>query len=251
MLDEQDRIDWFDDRFYKVGEEFFPSVTTVLGIINKPFLLQWYGDIGTETARYRSKLAKEKGSLIHDGIYKLLTEGFVSGESYKQEDYYQIWNFLQFYEAFNPKVIANEVIVFDKGIKSAGTLDLLINIPDGTYDTGYAKKEKLLGGNYLIDVKTGNMSLDYHYQTAAYARMAITQELVPDIQGTGILQTKSDTKKGWKLTLRDRLEVDNDYECFLSALKLFNAKGGEKPKVFDMPATLEIESILKQKLKKN
>lgn len=240
---EQEKIDWFDDRFYKVGEDFYPSVTTVLGIINKPFLLQWYGDIGTETAKHRSKLAKEKGSLIHDGIYKLLTEGFVSGENYKQEDYYQIWNFLQFYEAFKPKVLANEVIVYDSDIKSAGTLDLLMHIEAGTYDTGYSKTEKLPEGNYLIDVKTGNMDLAYHYQTAAYSKMAVKQELCSDIQGTGILLTKADTKKGWKLILRDRLEVENDYECFLSALKLFNAKGGEKPKVFSMPSELIINEI--------
>lgn len=255
-IDLQERIEWFDDRFYKVNNalgvtEFYPSVTTVLGIINKPFLLKWYGDVGTEIAQHRSKLAKEKGSLIHDGVYRLLTDGYVSSENYTQEDYYQLWNFLKCYESLNPKVLHNEVIVYSHETLSAGTLDLLVEIKAGTYDIGYSETKKLRGGNYLLDVKTGNMDLAYHYQTAAYSKMAIERGLVDDITGTGILLTKADTKKGWKLILRDKEEVEQDYQCFLSALNLFNAKGGEKPKIFEMPKELIINEIFQKQIKEN
>ena len=247
---EVEQVEWFDDRFYKIknpdgSEDFFPSVTTALGIIEKPWLKNWYGDLGTETAQYRSKLAKEKGSRIHQGIYDLLHRGYCSETGYPQEEYFQIYNFYQFFMSLYPKVLLNEVTVFSRSERTAGTLDMLIEIEDGEYDIGYAKKENLLKGKYVIDVKTGNFDKAYHYQTAAYANMLVELGQADHIQGTGILLTKSDTKKGWKLILRSHEEMQTDYKCYLAALELYRANGEDKPRVFSMPKELVIEEIFK------
>ena len=71
-------IEYFDQRFYKMSFldplDYFPSVTTKLGIIDKPFLARWRGDIGNREADYRVRDAQEKGSNIHNGWF-VMTQG--------------------------------------------------------------------------------------------------------------------------------------------------------------------------------
>src|SRR6185503_8263046 len=62
-------IEYFDDHFYKIEHEgntyYCPSVTTKLGVIDKPFLAKWRGDIGNREADMRSYEAANKGKRIH------------------------------------------------------------------------------------------------------------------------------------------------------------------------------------------
>jgi hypothetical protein len=98
MNEEITQIEYFDDRFYKVnlpeeelkefcklhGEHenpiYFPSTTTILGILISPFLLEWYGNLGTERAKFKSRKAADMGSKIHDAVHRLL-----SGEEIEME----------------------------------------------------------------------------------------------------------------------------------------------------------------------
>jgi hypothetical protein len=88
---EIEQIQWFDDRYYAISlneeehtqlckihgdqpdKPFFVSTTTVLGILLSPFLLEWYGKLGTERAKFKSRKAADMGSKIHDAVYRLLT----------------------------------------------------------------------------------------------------------------------------------------------------------------------------------
>lgn len=88
------RVEYFDDRFYKVtvpkddkrlatapehwitrheeeADIYCPSVTTVIGH-SKPndFLVRWRGDVGNREADRRMSEAAEKGSIIHDCCQK-------------------------------------------------------------------------------------------------------------------------------------------------------------------------------------
>jgi hypothetical protein len=257
LKEELETIQWFDDKFYKRlfpnGKiDYYRSSTTVLGIIEKPFLRQWYGDLGTELAQYRSKLAKERGSLIHQGIYDLLQGKGQSGDAWKQEDYYQLWNFTEFWNSLNPTLLGNELQVFSDKHRVAGTLDLLTTINKSNFNLEYLEKqygkryleqfEDFENGIYVGDVKTGNMDWAYHLQTASYAMMAIEQEFIKseDFKGTYIIQTRADNKLGWKLHIRNKTEAQEDLKGFMSALFLANMKGEEKPKIFEMPNKIKL-----------
>lgn len=244
-----EKIEWFDDRYYKVltppdftTEDFYPSATTVLGIINKPWLLQWYGDLGTELARHRSNYAKARGSLIHDAIHSmLLLNQKLTYTSFHQEAWLQLYNFKQFYDSVKPEVIGSEMEVVSHTHQYAGTLDMLFEIKKGKYDLGYSKPVEVAPGLYIGDIKTGNESSDYNYQVAAYAQ-AVKEMGLGEPVGTFILYTDANTKRGWKAMFSPMSEVANHFNMFTHALALWkNTNAHTKPRLFEMPATIQLQ----------
>lgn len=95
-----DRVSWYDDRFYKITTReqpegltcfeapnglfhvYLPSTTTKHGIINKPFLAKWRGDIGNELADKKMHESQDRGTRIHYALEVLFNGGTVE---FKQE----------------------------------------------------------------------------------------------------------------------------------------------------------------------
>src|SRR5262249_8899610 len=50
-----------------MGADEYPRVTTILGVIRKPFLEKWRGRIGNEEADRIAREATELGTLVHAG----------------------------------------------------------------------------------------------------------------------------------------------------------------------------------------
>lgn len=252
-------IEWFDDRVYKVllppdfdpkRWEFFWSVTTILGIISKPWLTVWFGNLGTERARYQSNRAKDRGSLIHNAIAELLNfddDGLgkpLDGAEFKQEDWLPICNFAQWYRNTQPKVIYSDRPVVSYQYKYAGTLDLLATFRGGLIDNGMSKQLSINGGTYVLDIKTGQESDDYHYQTSAYYQAVVEEGIVGEVAGTMILYLDASTKGGYKLVVREKEQAERDFQTFLNAKALFDAKGQKLPEVFEMPLGIRLERMV-------
>jgi hypothetical protein len=244
----KDKIQWWDDRYYKVLSppkyteyDFYPSSTTVLGIINKPFLSRWRGDVGNDVADMRSKIAMIKGSKIHDFIHRLVTGETLDGTDVDQAEWYQVVKFVEWYELFKPQILLSEHELVSHSHRYAGTMDMLLTLKAGEYKLSTRDTLTVAGGNYVLDVKTGKgLDKAYHYQTASYAQALIEMGIVEKIDGTIILHTGADTKLGWKAVVRSKEEVQSDFALFLSAKNLFDASGEDKPRVFEMPKTLSL-----------
>lgn len=236
-------IEWYDDRFYKVknaqGEfVYLPSVTTKLGIIIDSFLLRWYGDLGTERAQWRSTKAKEQGSKIHEAAVWLWQGKELLVEEFTQEEWIQLMRFLEFYKSINPVLFGEpETIVYDLKNNYAGTLDMPVWIKGGMYNIGMSKPIEIKEGFYVGDLKTGkSINQRYHYQTAAYAKA-----LEKDIEGTFILWTGADTKSGWKMILRNRTEIESDFQGFLEIARVWDRENANTlPKQIEMPVKLSL-----------
>lgn len=248
-------IEWFDDRVYKCllppdfdpkRWEFFWSVTTILGIISKPWLCTWYGNLGTERARYQSGKAKDRGSLIHNAIAELLSfddAGLgapMNGQHFRQEDWLAILNFCKWYNEAKPRIIGHDFSIVSYQHKFAGTLDILLEIGGGKIDGGMSKPVDVEPGVYALDIKTGNESDDYFFQTAAYAQGVIENE-IDKPKGTMIFYTDANTKSGYKLTVRNTEEMAGDFDLFLSAQKLFTAKGQKLPELRELPLGIQLQ----------
>nr|HPN39584.1 hypothetical protein [Melioribacteraceae bacterium] len=69
-----EQIDWFDQHYYKVGEDFYPSVTTILQAapFKQQALAYWRGDIGNNEADKQFYQAGERGTFIHNCMTKML-----------------------------------------------------------------------------------------------------------------------------------------------------------------------------------
>ncbi len=193
-------VSWFDDRFYRIerGDEakYFPSVTTVLGVTSKPFLMQWVGDIGTREANLRKNEAAESGTRVHHACQSIMDGGLaIFNPRYRpeytseqiselrekhdyrlhvidnQEDWIRIWRFVQWVKVVNPIYIASEVIVYDEKNEVAGSLDYLFYIAPGKYMVNGAKPIEL-GGFTVVDLKSGKiLDDDQDIQISKYSSM--------------------------------------------------------------------------------
>lgn len=257
-----ERIEYYDDRWYKMelspqGLEklkslhekefqnpvYLPSSTTALGIVNKPFLARWRGDIGNEAADFRSRKAKDIGSRSHDGIHRLFMGETLKNENYIQEEWVNINRFWLWYQSLGKPSLPYEpeMTVYSLEYLYAGTLDFVCSLKGGKYNIGLSKPVEIEGGIYIGDLKTGkNIDFNAFRQLASYwyAFQEITQI---SVQGAFILHTQAQTKEGWKMILRTKEELAKDFQAFLHALELWKDENqGLTPVIFDMPKTINL-----------
>ena len=270
-------VEWFDERFYRLdyeeeGEQkvtYIPSVTTKLGIIAKPFLAHWRGDIGNREADLRVWEAGERGTRIHHSWYTLTTGGAVIYQPYQRPNYtqseidlitseyvgnvaivryqdemYDIWKLERWLEIVNPVFKASELTVYSLEDKDAGTLDNLLEIAEGDYMVNGAKPLHIPGGLYVLDLKSGKF-VDYQafMQTAPYANCVKKMGLGEPI-GTLILHTQASTRKGIEglaTILRSKEEMEQDYQDYRLASALWERKNANaKPTIFEFPALITL-----------
>lgn len=119
-------------RFYEVNGELFPSVTTIIKATRTledcNRLRKWQHKIdkihGTDTAKYESSSAKDRGNTIHKAIADSLL-GLYDAQTPIAPELKSYWN------SVNPIVkaikspCAVEHIVYHDTLKYAGTLDLI------------------------------------------------------------------------------------------------------------------------------
>lgn len=178
--------------FYEREGIIYPSVTTVLSIVNKGHHFEtWLKQNGTDADKLRDSAA-ERGTNVHKGI-KLLIDGLtVYKANYSAEEWKMLNRFVSWVlslDSFKP-IESETSFIYDKELlKYAGTVDLIAEIN---------------GETWLIDFKTGNGDyITYHFQVGAYAKA------LKKIDKVGILFLGMNTQKGWKLT-----EVTDVEECF-------------------------------------
>lgn len=151
-------------RGYLVGNEIFPSITTVVSILSEDFIKEWRLRVGEEEANRISRKATEKGNMVHEIAERYLQNDLSEEEFRKYDPVGQV--------AFQPikkildshvnNILAQEVPLFSNKYRVAGRVDLIAE-----YD----------GVLSIIDFKTsGKMKLDswiegYFIQETAYAIM--------------------------------------------------------------------------------
>jgi len=160
-------IEWHNEHAYSNNNEtYFPSVTTILGIIAKgEHLIKWYQTNGLN-ANYLMREAQDFGKKIHR-----LTEEFdtnldkpinvreynADGKVVFEHDN-RTWEFLSRYidfrKRFPIKILAIEQSLCSETLKVGGTIDRVF---------------ELNGERYLVDLKTGpNIYKEYSLQLYAY-----------------------------------------------------------------------------------
>lgn len=271
------QVQWFDDHFYKVAlpdgtEEYYPSVTTVLGMIMSQFLVRWRADVGNEEADRRLHEAGRRGSRIHHAcdimeqggaiifndfrrpvysrqeIIDIETKYPVSMVLSEQAEMYQVLKYRKWLDAVNPKLVAAETMVADPEIQSAGTLDRVYYIEEGVYHIAGKTPLKLKAGLYLADIKSSNeIDEKYYKQIATYAKMYAKAYEV-EFAGGLIIHTNSKVKNGIEgltTVLRTPEEMNEDYNSYLDIYKVWKHSNPDpRPKVFSFPSMLTLSTEL-------
>lgn len=267
-------IEWFNEHWYKVETgsgkfEFIPSVTTKLGIINKPFLARWRGDVGNREADMRMFEAGERGTRIHRGyeiyckggivIYNPITRPTYTPEEIKkiidensayyicqyQDEMLDLLKLSRFISIVKPKIIASEMTVVSLKDKDAGTMDSLFEIKEGNYMVNGSKPLHLGPGVYVVDLKTGSMvDKNAYRQTAAYVN-AVRVMGIADPIGTLILHTQSKNRAGIEglgVHVREGDDCLADYQSYRLAAALWEEDHADDvPKVFEFPSQIKME----------
>ena len=146
-------------RGYRVDGKVFPSVTTILGVIDKWGPLMHWAVQETKAGRdYRETrdTAATRGTSVHDALEVLATEGTPpSLTDFPEEDRGYVSGLCSWWLDHEPKAVLVEQIVASKRLRFAGRFDLLAVI-DGT--------------THLLDLKTsGRVYETHHLQAVAYA----------------------------------------------------------------------------------
>jgi hypothetical protein len=265
-------VEWFDDHWYKVSKDsqthWLPSVTTKLGVVDKPGISRWRGDLGNREADLRMYEAGQRGKRLHWAREMLLTGGAVIYDPWQtpvytdqglidlkekyqgkvailrtQDEMVQIVKLHRQLQILKPKILGVEVRVYDLQFRDAGTIDGIYEIAEGDYMVAGSRPLHLEGGIYVEDFKSGNfMDEKVWMQLAPYTKMweDMTRKRV---QGALVTHTGARTKAGvagLTTLFRDRETLlKKDYIDYRHAAALWERDHeGDQPEQFQFPSIL-------------
>ena len=147
------RVHIFDQRYYRVEESFYPSVTTVLSCLAKPGLTEWYKNVGVQ-AKELMNIAADKGSYIHNVIEEVIkhkatliyndedSPTYTPSElmamhekSYivamtNQDAYFQVIRALEFLASLPLKTLRSEENYVSDKYNVGGTIDIVFELAE-------------------------------------------------------------------------------------------------------------------------
>jgi len=196
-------------RYFGLDGEQKPGVTTVLGVLNKPFLIPWANKLGLQgidSTKYRDAMGGI-GTLTHQMIMDHLTRLKTDTGQYSKQDIGMAENcFLSYLEWEKTHPI--KPILVEKPLVSdiygyGGTPDCI------AYD----------GDNLeLIDFKTGKAIYpEMFYQVAAYIQLA--KEHGYNVNSARILRIGRDDNEGFEERLTKKW--DKEFEVFKHCLAIY------------------------------
>lgn len=175
-----------------------PSVTQILGIVDKPFLRIWYGSLGTKECERIKREAGEFGQHIHDQIESLLKNAGseTTGRASDIINKFQQW---RCQSGYTPTEIERKVE--HKGLGYHGTLDSI----------GHFGDPKEL---FVLDWKTSS-KIDnlYGCQLAAYAEAYYEETGIRIVNG-GVVRLEKDPKKPKQLEVKTFNNLPEYFEVF-------------------------------------
>jgi hypothetical protein len=244
-----------DHRYYFNGDGPYPSVTTILRVIDKPALVTWAKRVVSEFAvqshvngelnrkvtllgqaqaakwlaslpDYQRDVAADLGTSVH-------TLADAAGRQEPPPDGFQLpEGTLPYLDAFRGylddlvtsggQVVSSEHAVVNFAVGYGGTYDLIVALPES---------RDLM----LVDIKTSKgVYPETRLQLAGYSWGGYiclpgdpTPREMPTIQQYGILHLRPDQyQSGWKLYPQDVTPLD--WEAFLAAFTLYQWKQGKK-----------------------
>jgi hypothetical protein len=243
---EAKQINYLDSRAYTEDQvNYFPSVTTILGIIDKGANYnEWLKNNG-RNADYLTQHALEVGQKVHNlidlfnrniPISNVSSEG---GEIYSKEVWTKIDRYIDYYRTVRPTILATECSFVCNQFGYGGTIDKTCVIDNQTW---------------LVDYKTGNEYPEHELQLAAYKvawnlkypehKLDKAGILYLDALTKGAARKGNDRKQGvgWKL---EEIEItDYLFDTFMNFFAGWKWKNPDwKPLFLTLPSEFSKEKI--------
>lgn len=249
-----------DKHFYKVGEEYYPSVTTILQALAKGIGFNKYMFSKTEVeAKQELEEAGLAGSKIHNAIEQLIAgrqfnyqdieyvdDKGMAHRGLTPEEANKLKTFIRWWHEYQPRVFASEKIVYSKTHKYAGTMDFIGTIKEGKIDKKSKTPDKDLW--FIIDWKTsGGIYPSYEMQVTSYAQaeMEMTEKKIDKV---AILRIGTRHKAGYEFKILDN--ISGPYRAFLGVLNAWRYENPKfAPRIVEIPKTFKLPTIQKVEVK--
>ena len=210
---------------YTLDGKPLTGVTTVLGVIAKPALIQWSANMavdyilenGIESAEEARKAhcrkrdeSAELGTDVHAECEKYVLECIANGGEamLTPHENKQVQHFIDWATKNKVKFLESEKRVYDAELWIAGTFDGLCEID---------------GKKFIFDIKTSKaIWKEAFYQMGAYVMMYEKMEN-EKIDGTFVIRLGKDEKFNEEKDVQFRYDLETDKKAFLSALTLYRA----------------------------
>jgi len=190
----------------------YPSVTTVLGILRKIGLEQWFINNSKEYIQHKSSMGKKIGTEIHEAIEQYITKGTTEFKTkYPDEVGTALKSFIKFKQE-NPdiKLELSEQALTSEIYKYNGTIDCI-------------------AGNILVDWKTAESKEEdkpkiypeMKYQVSAYVHL--WNEKNKKQVDTAVIVVIAKDKVAYNTYTMSGQEINECfYQVFLPALRILN-----------------------------
>jgi hypothetical protein len=238
------QVNFLDNRFYKYGTNYYPSVTSVLQYFPKgKFFENWLKDVG-HNAEFIAKKSADEGTQTHSLIEKYLTGEELNWLDEKGNALYSlhVWQmllkFVDFWQTEKPELIESEIHLFSHTHKIAGTCDLVV---------------KLRGELWILDIKTSNsLHTSYDLQLAAYTT-CWNENSKLKISKTGVIWLKSSKRgedkkgekiqgKGWEIYVSPR-PLEENWNLFTKIYDIYKLENtNHEPSFNKFPTTVKLNS---------
>lgn len=202
---------------YKLADKtIVPGITTVIGILNKPALVNWankLGLAGIDVTKYVDEKANI-GTIAHQIVTNYLTGVESAFDDYSKNEIAEAENsFLSFLEwekqntIIKPAIFVERPLVHEE-LRYGGTADI------------YAMVN---GKPTLIELKTGKGIFPEHvYQCAA--NVQLLQYHGSPVESVIILNIPRTPDEGFDAKVCSRREIDNGWEIFKHLLTIYNLR---------------------------
>ena len=219
----------------------FPSSTTILNAYPQSAqLTQWIAEQGWNESQKIKSEAGEDGTLIHKGIEYLLDGGEIIQDGYipgsnrmvSLKSYWKLSTFVNWYNEYQPTIIAKEMKIFNKKGGYAGTLDALIEVR---------------GEIVLVDWKSSSsIHENFPLQFASYA-VAIEQMTDLKIDQTACLQLGAKNKNGYRYVMypdwKDHYKVFQNVQATWKYDNFDSKVNAKEAPVLELPSILKLSQV--------
>lgn len=193
-------------RSYKIDGERYPSVTTILSMLEKSGLAHWRGAVGNAEADRISKEATDYGTAIH-ALVEVVNRGQRCQLDSEERTY--VAPYVEWFDEHVSTCVAAEKLLVSRQFKYAGTTDAIV-VMRGDLTAA------------IVDFKSSKTDLaqrEWALQTAAYA-LAAEEEGIEISRRIIVRIPKSQPDKLF-LTEFPEDELLEDQRAFLAALKIW------------------------------
>lgn len=192
-------------RFYKNEQEWVPSVTSVISLLNKQQIEAWKDKIGRDEADKISKNATARGTLIHEYCENYLRNNIIQDNEYFKNSFINALN-----KITNIRCLEQQL--YSIKFKFAGTVDCIAEFNGKLSIIDFKTSEKLKKKQYLDNyfMQTAAYSIAYEEMTGCKIDnlviiIGVFNNMSTQIFNENINNICKNTKKTWGDSFRDLL----------------------------------------------